>query len=201
MQSPNPAVQLNEPAPPASRPKIITTPDFSGSPRPISQVVCLADFPQCLLGVYVDIRGFAGVVVEIVNQSIVVRPPAGITQRYNANRLRTLYAPPVHPEPAPSTRRRDRPTPEPADDSAELAPTGPPRVYIAAPDFEAEVAPITDYANRPDFPGCAYGKHLDIQGYVGVVVEITKGSLKVRSQAGATRSYNAKVLAKLFGTA
>ena len=50
-----------------------------------------------------------------------------------------------------------------------------------------------------NFPACTYGKHVDIQGYEGVVVEIAKGSLKIRSRAGNTRSYNAKVLKKIFG--
>jgi hypothetical protein len=201
MQLPDPAAQVTEPPPPAPRPKVIDRPDFSGSPRPISEFAGLSDFPHCMLGVYVDIRGFAGVVVEILHQSIRVRPPEGITQRYNANRLKALYAPPVHPEPAPSTRHADRVRPETVTDSAPPESSVPSRVYIANPDYSADVRPISEFVGQLDFPACAYGKHVDIQGYVGVVVEILKGSLKIRSREGTTRSYNAKVLIKIFGQA
>ena len=73
------------------------------------------------------------------------------------------------------------------------------RVYVADPDFTTPVRPINDYASRPDFPKCAYGQHVDILGYTGVVVEIVKGSLKIQSEAGAIRSYNSDVLKKLYG--
>jgi hypothetical protein len=78
-------------------------------------------------------------------------------------------------------------------------PAAPPRIYIADPDFTAPVRLINDYAGRPDFPKCAYGKHVDILGYTGVVVEIVQGSLKIQSAAGAIRSYNGEVLKKLYG--
>ncbi|MEO8429254.1 MAG: hypothetical protein ABI651_19360 [Verrucomicrobiota bacterium] len=174
-----------------------TEPNFTGTPQPISEFTCRADFPQCTRGVYVDIRGFAGVVVDIVNQSIKVRSPEGITQSFNANRLKTLYAPPDRSEPAPMTISIERP--KPIAEPARPKPVEPPRVYIAAPDFTAPVLPINDYAGRPDFPKCAYGKHVDIVGYTGVVVEIVKGSLKIQSATGATRSYNSDVLKKLYG--
>ena len=67
-------------------------------------------------------------------------------------------------------------------------------------DFSAPVRPIDDYAGQPDFPACAYGKHIDILGYTGVVVEIVKGSLKVQSQTGITRGYNGFVLRKLHNS-
>ena len=175
----------------------ITEPNFSGTPQPISEFTVRADFPQCTRGVYVDIRGFAGVVVDIVNQSIKVRSPDGITQSFNANRLKTLYAPPDHSEPVPMTMNMDRP--KPVAEPVRPKPAEPPRVYIADPDFTTPVRPINDYAGRPDFPKCAYGKHVDILGYTGVVVEIVKGSLKIQSATGTTRSYNSDVLKKLYG--
>jgi len=135
--------------------------------------------------------------VEIVKDSIRVRPPQGMTQRFNANRLKTLYAPPDHSEPEPMTMNTERP--KPVAEPARPKPVEPPRVYIADPDFNAPVRPINDYAGKPDFPKCAYGKHVDILGYTGVVVEIVKGSLKIQSATGATRSYNSDVLKKLYG--
>ena len=196
MQSPTTSTNDQTAPPAAPTPAAIEEPDFSGTPQPISEFTGRADFPECALGAYVDIRGFAGVVVEIVNQSIKVRSSEGITQRFNAYRLKTLCAPPEHIEAVPTTRNIDRPKPEPAP-----APESKPRVYIADPDFSAPIQPINVYACQPDFPKCAYGKHVDIQGYAGVVVEIVKGSLKVHSQAGTTRSYNGEVLRKLYGKA
>jgi hypothetical protein len=174
----------------------ITEPNFSGTPQPISEFTSRADFPQCVRGVYVDIRGFAGVVVDIVNQSIKVRSSDGITQSFNANRLKTLYAPPDRSEPAPMTMNMERP--KPVAEPARPKPEAPPRVYIADPDFTTPVRPINDYAAKPDFPKCAYGKHVDILGYTGVVVEIVKDSLKIQSATGTTRSYNSEVLKKLY---
>jgi hypothetical protein len=182
---------------PASR--MIAEPDFAGAPKPISDFAGRADFPQCVLGAYIDIQGFAGVVVEIVKDSIRVRPPQGATQRFNANRLKTLYAPPVRPEPVMATPDTDLPRTDAALDSAQAKPSLPPRDYIADPDFTAPIRPIDDYACQPDFPKCVYGKHVDIHGYTGVVVEFVKGSLKIQSPAGITRSYNAEVLRKLHG--
>src|SRR5258708_3454315 len=91
----------NEPKPPTRRE--MTRPDFSGTPQPVGEFAVRADFPECVLGLFIDIRGFAGVVVEIVNQSIKVRSPEGITQSFNAYRLKTLYAPPDRSEPVPTT--------------------------------------------------------------------------------------------------
>jgi hypothetical protein len=175
----------------------ITEPNFSGTPQPISEFTSRPDFPECARGAYVDIRGFAGVVVDIVNQSIKVRSPDGITQSFNANRLKTIYAPPDHSEPMPMTMDVERP--KPVAEPARPKPAEPPRVYIADPDFTAPALPINDYACRSDFPKCAYGKHVDILGYTGVVVEIVKGSLKIQSSMGITRSYNSDVLKKLYG--
>jgi sRNA-binding protein len=183
----------------AMKPGAVTEPDYAVTPQPIRELAGRDDFPQCTLGVYVDIQGFAGVVVEIVRDSIKVRPSDGVTQRFNANRLRTLYAPPVHLEPAAMTveSRREKSSP----DSEVTVPKAeaPARFCIENPDFAAPLQPISDYASQPDFPRCVYGKHVDILGCTGVVVEIVKGSLKVQTLAGITRSYNADVLKKLHG--
>jgi hypothetical protein len=197
MPSPKPPDKDKEETLPAPARRAITEPNFSGTPQPISEFTSRPDFPECARGVYVDIRGFAGVVVDIVNQSIKVRSPEGITQSFNANRLKTIYAPPDRSEPVPMTMEMDRP--KPAAELARAEPAAPPRVYIADPDFTTPVRPIAEYAGRPDFPKCAYGQHVDIVGYTGVVVEIVKGSLKIQSATGATRSYNSDVLKKLYG--
>ncbi len=180
-------------ATPPEPPRPISTPDFSGAPLSIEDLAGRPDFPQCVRGVYIDIRGFAGVVVDIVNQSIKVRSPEGTTQSFNAYRLKALFAPPERYEP-PMPTEAERPQP-----AVPPTPAGPPRVYIADPDFTAPIQPINDYAGQPDFPQCAYGRHVDIVGFAGVVVEIVKGSLKVQPQTGGTRSYNAEVLRKLYG--
>ena len=190
MQSPTPTDQDTEAAPPVPARKVITEPSFSGTPQPIGQWTERADFPQCALGAYVSIQGFAGVVVEIVNQSIKVLAPDGTMQRFNAYRLKTLFAPPDRSQPVVERR--------PAWDEPEPAP---PRVHITDPDFTAPVRVIRAYTSRPDFPQCAYGKHVDIAGYSGVVVEIVNGSLKVQSPTGTIRSYNAGALKKIYGKA
>lgn len=199
MQSSTSSDQDKEASLPAPTPMEITEPDFSHSPQPIGEFTVRADFPQCVLGVYVDIHGFAGVVVNIVNHSIKLRSPEGVTQRFNANRLKTICAPPDRSEPIPTTLNIDRPMPAALTRPERPRPAAPPRIYIADPDFTAPIRPITDYAGQQDFPQCAYGKHVDILGYTGVVVEIVKGSLKIQSRAGSTCSYNGAVLRKLYG--
>lgn len=214
MSSPTQSDPANETTPPSSTRTAITEPDFSGTPQPIGEFAGRADFPQCAHGEFVDIQGFSGVVVEIIGSSIKVRPPEGITQRFNVHRLKTLYAPAVirpEPETLPATatpavatvlERMERspaatkPKPEPEEEAEKPA-----RVYIENPDFAAPVLLINEYARQPDFPKCAYGKHVDIEGYTGVVVELVKGSLKIHSPAGITRSYNAEVLRKNYGKA
>ena len=193
--------QQNAATSPTQAPKSgpVTEPDYSGAPRPIRELAGREDFPQCALGVHVDIQGFAGVVVEIVRDSIKVRPMEGATQRFNANRLRTLYAPPVYLEPVTVTMEAGQEKPAAIAEAGATKAEVPARVYIENPDFTAAIQPISDYAGQPDFPRCAYGKHVDILGYTGVVVELVKGSLKVQSPDGITRSYNAEVLKKLHG--
>ncbi len=203
MQSPETTEQQTEAAPPAPAPKVITEPDFSGTPQPIGQWTERADFPHCALGAHVSIHGFTGVVVEIISQSLKVRSADGVTQRFNAYRLKTLFAPPDRTKPAPQTLSMERPKPvaepRPVRDEPEPAPQ--PRGHITDPDFTAPVRAIRTYASQPGFPQSAYGQHVDIPGYQGVVVEIVKGSLKVQSPTGTIRSYNAEQLRKLYGKA
>ena len=197
----------NEATPPAPTRTVIAKPDYSEEPQSISQFTTRADYPGCLHGVHIDIRGFAGVVVEIVNQSIRVLSPEGILQSFNFNRLKTLNAPPDRSVPMPSTRGVERPPTDAATESqpdaaAETPATEEPeRIYIAEPDFSEPCQLINAYAGQPDFPQSAYGKHVDIQEFTGVVVEIVKGSLKIQSPDGIIRSYNAGVLKKLYGKA
>ena len=73
--------------------------------------------------------------------------------------------------------------------------------YDGGANFSAPVRAIRTYASQPDFPQCAYGQHVDIPGYQGVVVEIVRGSLKVQSPTGTIRSYNADQLKILYGRA
>ena len=204
MQSPTTTEPNAEAAGSAPARKVITEPDFSGTPQPIGQWTERADFPQGALGAYVSIHGFAGVIVELINQSIKVVAPDGKSQRFNVYRLKTLFAPPDRTKPAPQTLTMERPKPvvptrPAAEEPEEAAPLA--RVHITEPDFTQPVRTIRSYASQADFPQCAYGKHVEIPGYAGVVVEIVKGSLKVQSPTGTIRSYNAGALKTLYGRA
>ena len=201
MSAPNSSDSDNEKTFPTPALAGIAEPNFSGTPLPIDEFVARADFPRCARGAYIDIRGFAGIVVDIVNQSIKVRSSEGITQSFNSHRLKTLYGPPDHSDPMPMMRYRDQVESNPAPRTARLEPMAPPRVYIATPDFTLPIRPITDFARQPEFPQCAYGQHVEIQGNTGVVVEVVKGSLKIQSLSGSTLSYNGEVLRKLYGKA
>jgi hypothetical protein len=167
-------------------------------------VAALPDFPKSALGVHVDINGYVGVVIQIVKQSIRVKSREGAIQSFNSQRLRQIYAPApkadyVEPtrsweQPKPATRPTDETGTETAD-----APAGPVRQFIADPDFSAEIRPISEFVDREDFPKCAYGEHVEIAEFTGIVVEIVKQSLKVRSEEGVLRSYNGPILRKLYG--
>jgi len=200
----NPATG-NEASDSAPTRKAAIIPDFTGTPVPIGQLTERADWPQGALGSFVSIHGFDGVVVEIINQSIKVISADRTTQRFNSNRLRTLFAPHARPKPVPVEAVKE-PAPElagvPARSRSSLdegRPAAPARVHITAPDFVAPLRPIRSYATQMDFPQCAYGKHVDIRGYSGVVVEIVDGSLKIQTQAGGIRSFNGAMLRKLYG--
>jgi hypothetical protein len=75
------------------------------------------------------------------------------------------------------------------------------RLVVAEPDFSGPPKPIADLVVDPEFPKSALGQHVDIGGYAGVVVEIVKGSLKVRSLEGVTKSFNAPGLRRIYGPA
>jgi hypothetical protein len=194
-ESSNKAATENETAPSvpggaSARDLAAAAPDFTVPPKPISELVTDPDFPRCALGAHVDIGGITGVVVDIVKHSIRMRLLQGNTMSYNVNTLKKLYGPP--PPQAPE--------PEPVAVAAEEPKTAaPPRRVITNPNFDGPVKPIDEFVDRPDFPEVAYGEHIDLRGYVGVVVEIVNRSLKVRSREGATRSYNADGLRKLYG--
>ena len=170
-------------------------PDFSQPLRQITDLVDRQDFPQCALDQHINFGGSTGVVVAIVRQSLKIESPDGSTQSFNCNRLRTLYgARPAHSEDLvsrPSERKIPAPVP---------APDLPRRNFIAEPDFTAIIQPITALAGHADFPRCAFGAHIDIDGHVGVVVELVKDSVKVQSKNGSVRSFNAPMLRKLYGT-
>ena len=187
-------------------------PDFSRPVRLMKDFAGRADFPVCVLGEHVDISGFAGVVVAIVKHSIKVKPPEGLTQSFNVNRLRTLFVPPAPIEaqpsaasrpvdsessPRPVVRRRQEPE-SVAAPSEQIVPVVA-REVIEEPDFSKPVIQIRDMVGREDFPKCAFGEQVEINGFTGVVVEIVKQSLRVRSSDGYLQSFNGPILKKLHG--
>lgn len=165
---------------------------FEGAAKPISEFVTLPDYPKCLLGVHIDIGGFTGVVIEIADKSLKVKARHGGSQRFNANVLKRVYGPQPKQEERPARPTYRNPAPAPAVEER-------PRQVITEPDFNAPVKLIAEYITRADFPQCTFGAHVEINGFTGVVIEIVKGSLKVKSHDGLTRSYNAQVLKKLHG--
>jgi len=158
------------------------------TPHSISELVADPDFPTSAMGKTVDIKGFVGVVVDIVKNSIKVRSDAeGATMSYNYNALRRLYGPRAEFEPMVLE------TPPPAV----VEEPKPRRDVILEPNFDAPVIPIEQIVHNSDFPKCAYGQNIDLHGFMGVVVELVGRSLKVRSREGSTRSYNADGLRKI----
>jgi hypothetical protein len=162
----------------------MTDPTLQPAVRPISDVVGQPEFPNSALGARVDIKGFIGVVVGVVNNSIKVRSVEGNTVSYNFHVLRRLYGPAIAAETAPA----DPAAPE----TQAQAPA------ISEPDFNAPLVPIEILAAKTDFPACALGILVDLHGFTGVVVALVGSSLKIRSHEGATRSYNADGLRKLY---
>lgn len=195
------------PLPTAPR-EAITASDSAAAPRPIGEFAGRPDFPRCTLGEQVDIGGRTGIVTQIVGQSLKVKSPQGAVQSFNAQTLRKLYGPVVRPEiqaqpkADEATYERPRVTRQPKMvESEEVLPEAPPRVFIAEPDFDRPLKPIMELVDRADFPKCAYGEHVEIAEFTGVVVEIVKQSLKVRASDGYLRSYNGPILRKLYGQA
>jgi hypothetical protein len=159
-------------------------PDFSAPQQPIADFVTRPDFPECLIGKHVMIGGSAGVAVAVVKNSVKVRSAEGFTRSFNVFGLKRIYGPPPELEPLPP--------PPGAEVAAKKEPPKPaPRPeVITNPDFKQPVVPIAELVKRSDFPRCAFGRRVDIGGYVGVVVELANQSLKVRSLEGTSRSYN-----------
>jgi hypothetical protein len=170
------------------------------TPIPIAEFAAREDFPQCTLHQLVDIGGYAGTVVDIVHNSLKVRSPEQHTRSFNFHILKKLYGPRPEPQPIPvQTQTSSRPTaPSLARESSVTPVEVKKRDLIENPDFTQTVQPINLLTGRPDFPQCAFGQHVEVNGYTGVVVEIVNRSLKIRSQEQVTRSYNADVLKKLY---
>jgi hypothetical protein len=176
--------------------------DPQATPTPIAEFVVRADYPQCTLHQLVDIGGYAGTVTEIVRDSLKVRSPEQSTKSFNYHTLKKLYGPRIEVAPMPE-RSYSVAAPEKSastyQEPGEPERVEPKRNVIADPNFAAPVKALAEFLNRPDYPQCTFGEHLEINGYTGVVVEIVNGSLKVRSREEVTRSYNAAVLKKLYG--
>jgi hypothetical protein len=169
----------------------------ASAPTPIAELLESPDFPKSALGKWVDIGGYTGVVTDIVNQSLKVRSPEGALKSFNANGLRRIYLRVIPPEPPPSLRPSLAPSPRAAEpEEPPAAPKPPPTIE---PDFTRPVKDIALLVTRPDYPQGILGEHVQIADYTGVVVQIVKRSLKVRSHAEITRSYNADALRKLYG--
>ncbi|MFN7137970.1 MAG: hypothetical protein ACK4UN_01380 [Limisphaerales bacterium] len=165
----------------------------AGEPQSISDFIALPDYPDCVRGKTVNIGGYTGVVVDIVGNSLKVRSPEEITKSFNIHTLRKLYGPreEIPPQPSISSSTNERKV-EAIEEEA------PKRNLIEQPDYTQPVHLINEFTGQRDYPKNTFGKHLDIGGYRGVVVEIVKGSLKVRSEEEVIRSYNSEVLKKLY---
>ncbi len=225
MQSPESSETDSAAMPSAPEGKVAITPDFSVPAIPIGQFTERPDWPRCALGVHVNIHGFEGVVVEVINHSIRVISSERLTQRFNAARLKTLFAPMDRSRPEPLPTEEERPQPvdsavpsapvTPVAAAAPAAAVAPPtpvsraamapaalpptQSRITRPDFTAPVRAIRTYAGERDFPECAYGKHVDIRGFSGVVVEIEGGVLKIQAADGTLRTFIASNLRKVYG--
>jgi hypothetical protein len=176
-------------------------PDLGENPVPIAEFVGRPDFPECVRNRSVDIGGFRGVVIDIVNNSLKVRDEEDFTRSFNLHALRRLHGPRPEPPPAVPERAEEAPRPRPVFKPRAQAPQPvvkeAARNIIAEPDFSSPVRQIHEFTGRADFPECSLGQHVEINGYTGVVIEIVKRSLKVRSEQEITRSYNADILRKL----
>lgn len=158
---------------------------------PIEELAARPDFPHSAVGEHVDIAGFTGVIVEVIQNSIKVTAPEGFTRRFNYHRLRELYGPRPEPEPLPPFA----PEPEP------VAATPPASKEIQEPNFDQEVKHVREFFADANYPRNLVGKHVDIGGYTGVVVSLENQSIKVRSRQGTSRKYNVAALPRLYGNA
>jgi hypothetical protein len=81
----------------------------------------------------------------------------------------------------------------------EMLMSNPRRGPITDPDFGQPIKPIGEFAMLPDFPGCTLGQHVNVGGSVGVVVEITSQSIKLRTVERTNQSFNINRLLTLYG--
>ena len=175
----------------SNRHELSGPPDFSAPQQPITEFITRPDFPECLIGKHVMIGGYAGVTVAVVKHSIKVKSAEGFTRSFNVFGLQRIYGP------APEL---DPPPPRAEVEPKKPAPKAAPRPEVVAePDFKQPVVPIAELVGRADFPRCALGRHVEIGGYAGVVVEVLNQSLKVRSLEGTSRSYNSLGLRHIYG--
>lgn len=178
-----------------------------GDTSPLTAIAELAirpDFPQCAIGQLLEMGGFTGVAVEVVNQSLKVKSPEGFTRSFNIPGLRRRYTPPPPPPPMPSFEPEIvavQEAPAPTRAARGTAPDAPaPRRLVASQaNFDQPVKAIRVFAGRRDFPECTLGELVDIRGFSGVVVEIVKDSLQLKAEDGSLRTYEAELLRKLFG--
>ncbi len=187
-----PAVEP-EPAPTP----VIHTLNFDRPAKPIIEFASRPDFPKCTLGELLNIGGYAGVVVEIVKQSLKVQSVEGRTMSFNAIGLRKLYGTEVTPSvqhfdamPVRSISIEER------LEEIEAAPEPKAEVKL---DYTQPVKVIRAFAGRRDFPECALGQFVDVRGFSGIVAQIVGESLELRAEDGTTRSYDIEGLRKIFG--
>jgi uncharacterized protein (DUF3820 family) len=86
-----PAESIASAEPP--EPPEIENPDFNQELKPISELIAQKNFPAGALGRFVEVNGYTGVVVQILNQSLKIRSREGTSRRYNAETLRKLHSP------------------------------------------------------------------------------------------------------------
>jgi len=79
-------------APPETKRHVVLEPNFDSPLVPIESLVDRPDFPGCALGVFINLHGFTGVVVELIGYSMKIRSPEGPTRSYNADGLRKIYS-------------------------------------------------------------------------------------------------------------
>src|ERR1051326_5342923 len=157
------AEKPSQPAP-TSQPLGPDQPDFNRPLKRIAELVTDPEFPRSALGEFVDIGGYTGVIVDIVNQSVKVRSQEGVTKSFNAHGLRRIYGPVIHlPEPpiefsAPPPPATPGPRPIPRPPPPE-SPPPPPKPPLIEPDFTRPIKPIAEYVGRPDYPQCVLGEH------------------------------------------
>jgi hypothetical protein len=156
------------------------------SPKLIGALAAREDYPQCALGEWVDIGGVEGEIFDIVGNSLKLRTSEGVARSFNYHTLKKLYGPVVHIGPTPRYQEEE---PPPA--------SAPVSYEIPDPNFDQEVRSVNEFMAVPDFPKTTLGKLIEVNGYVGVVVEIQGQSMKLRSRNGTSRKYNGAVLRKL----